>query len=67
MSSNKLKNSAMASKKGTRANDDDVQMIEKPSDGSPLKINYELYNEEFGIGSSGKYYSNHCSRGRGFD
>jgi hypothetical protein len=38
--------------------EEDVEM--RPSHGgggSPVKINYELYNEEFGDGSSGNFLS----------
>ena len=41
----------MATKRA-KDNDEDIEM--KPSGtGSPVKIDYELYNEEFGEGSSG--------------
>jgi hypothetical protein len=36
----------------SQSEEEDVEM--KPAQGSPVKINYELYNEEFGEGSSGK-------------
>jgi hypothetical protein len=39
----------MATKKGAKVPSDE----EMRESGSPVKINYEAYNEEFGEGSSG--------------
>ncbi len=59
----------MATKKGNKRQDSenedlDVSMTGKAT-GSPVKIDYDRYNEEFGNHSSGKFYENlFINRGR---